>query len=121
MLDDEHQIVEKMVEFLYTATYSTSKSDASLVRSVKLYIMGDKYDIANLKSFASNEFESLMKKTWSVDDFTAALYLIYTQLPDSDAALKDTALTNLCAGTRFQKVVDSRAFKEICEEIGQVG
>ena len=140
--DDEADIVEKMIEFLYTAQY-TRESDTevheeagieikdlpgthavdshSMVQSVKLYIMGDKYDLSALKTFAKNDFESLTtNELWCLDPFIKSLELIYTQLPESDTALKEVAMKCISAASRVDELLDCAEFKVLSQEVGQV-
>lgn len=123
MVDDEHEIVEKMIEVLYTATFRNNEStnDVTLVQAVKLYIMGDKYDIPSLKQCARDVFKSSMQKPWGTQAFLVALELIYKGIPDTDTSLKFIAFDHLFGRRQFDEVLASPALAKLDNEVTHVG
>lgn len=135
-----------MVKFLYTGTYaptppvtaaaiaannlnipphpddlaSIRHEERQAVRSLKVYIMGDKYDIQDMKTFAKKDVERRIKAC-SVDCLIQILKMLYLELPPSDVDLKVAVVKFVCAGSFIDEFLDSATFKELCDEIGQVG
>ena len=137
--EDEPEIVEKMIEFLYTAQCSNylenvvaldtklpstpdspSPKSQLVLQSTKLYIIGDKYDISALKLYACNQFYTGLDVHWNMDIFVKCLELIYTQLPESDTGLKETALQFMNYGPRVDRLLEHSNFLEFNDKNGQV-
>lgn len=129
----------RMVEFLYTGTYAPpvlsaianeqnvdiftrfmTVSDRAAIEALKIYVMGDRYDLQGLKNLAKNRFEFHIKLCNS-DSFLEILQRLYTELPPGDTELRSMTVEHICAGSCIDELLDSAEFKDLCDEIGQVG
>lgn len=116
--DDEPQIVSKMIDFLYTAKYADDPQTDLLMQSVKIYVIGEKYDIPTLKHYAKWKFDDAMSSKWNAKSFAAALKLMYEETPDKDRLLKDMAIE--VAGYRMKELLATEDFAAVCQEKGQI-
>jgi hypothetical protein len=123
--------VQKFLEFLYKGDYSDKESgikeeassagriDGSLLLDVKLYIMGDKYDVQRLKSLAKAKYETAVATEWNIDSsFSASLKLLYEETLDSDRFLKDIAMKT--ASDHAKELTDRGEFVSLCKENGEI-
>jgi hypothetical protein len=116
--DDEPEIVSKMIDFLYTAKYADDPQTDLLMQSVKIYVIGEKYDVPTLKHYAKWKFDDAIHSKWNAKSFAAALKLMYEETPDKDRLLKDMAID--AAGYHMKELLASEDFAAVCQENGQI-
>ncbi|TVY45333.1 Arm repeat protein interacting with ABF2 [Lachnellula occidentalis] len=144
--DDQPEIVEKMLSYMYTSDYSDgpdstepgstpsksvpsasstavsssnpSPTSASLTNA-QLFVIADKYDIQGLKELAKKKYEEVIADSWNSASFVASLKLLYEETLESDRALKDAAVK--VAGQHAKELVDRGEFAALCIEHGQIG
>lgn len=105
-LNDDHPIdVQEMLRFMYTFSYDyrTSSelglpSELSLF-NVRMYIMGDKYDVPALRREAAQKFEVEVRCS-QLDGrisgyYAAAIKKIYSSVPSNDRTLIDKIVSKL--------------------------
>ncbi|KAK4694427.1 hypothetical protein P7C71_g3156, partial [Lecanoromycetidae sp. Uapishka_2] len=80
---DDPDYVEMMLRYCYSTDYATN---STALNDAKMYAMGDKYDMQNLKLLAEEKFAVSITK--SPDDFIASIVTVYTSTPDSDRGLR---------------------------------
>lgn len=117
---------------MYTGNYSDLRPEidqieqdpTALMRNrdvllnTRIYILADKWDIVGLKSLALRKFKVAQFMQTLSNSFIQSLKLIYTELPESDEALKRTAL----GFARIYHVDFLRRadFLELCEDCGEI-
>ncbi|TVY45342.1 Kelch repeat and BTB domain-containing protein [Lachnellula occidentalis] len=113
--DDELEIVEVMVGFLYEQCLElkATETNSLLLLAVKMYVIGDKYDIGALQEEAKNKFEEFAGQTWGDASFIPALGFIYSQTPDR--VLKDIVIKVVTA--HIDKFLAKKEFTDLCEGI----
>lgn len=93
--DDDILIVAAMLRFFYTFDYDAGGNTADVmsptVFNVKMYSIGDKYDVPALKMLARQKFEESAKACWDMDDFPHAIAEVYKSTPPTDRGLRDLA------------------------------
>ncbi|KAL3474861.1 BTB/POZ protein [Aspergillus californicus] len=91
--DDDPRAVEAMVHFLYGFNYDSSGSDqgrnSPMLFNVKVYQIGDKYGIPNLKAQAKEKFSVAIRTCWEMDDFPIAIASTYSTTASADRGLRD--------------------------------
>lgn len=115
-----------MLKFLYTHDYDDGRSNDSatpqlssaLSTNVKVYVMGDRYDIQPLKALATKKYEEVAEETWDTQYFPASLRLLYEQTLDSDRLLKETALK--VAAFHAKDLLNRGEFVALCKESGDI-
>ncbi|TVY20478.1 Kelch-like protein 25 [Lachnellula arida] len=114
--DDEPEIVDIMVRFLYEQSLDLEATETNtlLLLAVKVYVIGDKYDIGALSELAKNKFEELVGPAWENPSFIRALEIIYKQTPDR--TLKDLAIKVITV--HIDKLLAKEEFTDLCKEIG---
>ncbi|TVY44102.1 hypothetical protein LSUB1_G001915 [Lachnellula subtilissima] len=116
--DDEPEIVDVVVRFLYEQALelnaTATEIGSLLLLAVKVYVIGDKYDIGGLSELAKNEFEEVVGRACEDPSFIPALGIIYKQTPDR--TLRDIAIKVVTA--HIDKFLAKREFTDLCEDIG---
>ena len=86
-------MVEAMLYFMYNFHYDTGAlvelRGTPVIFQVKMYAMGDLYDITSLKEYARGEFSKALYKGWRTDELVPAITEIYASTPESDRGLRD--------------------------------
>jgi hypothetical protein len=126
MDDSEPDIVAHMIKFIYTQDYddgknrpsTTSEANGALLTNVKVYILGDKYDIQPMKVLAAKKYEALVPEQWNTPSFADSLKLLYDQTLDSDRMMKDMAIK--IAGDHATKQADRTEFLDLCQARGDI-
>jgi hypothetical protein len=90
-----------------------------LYTNIALYVAGEKFDVAALKTLAKKKYESLLPTTWNSASFITSLSLLYAETPESDRVLKDVAVK--VAASHVKELVKSNGFIELCKENGEIG
>lgn len=94
-MEDDPDIVDRMIDYLYRLDYddqpnsaSQKSSDGRLVINSLVYALADKYEIWSLKEIAKQKIAKLIDKEWNDDSFLAALEIVWTTTPQSDRGLR---------------------------------
>lgn len=89
--EDDPDVVEAMLRFMYTGTYSVGdpSDEPRPSFSVRVFAIAEKYLVTQLKTYALRDFKTTASKAWRVDDFADAIALAYTSTTDSDGGLRD--------------------------------
>lgn len=95
-MEDDPDIVDRMIDYLYRLDYddqpnSASKkpSDGRLVTNSLVYALADKYEIWSLKEVAKTKIAKLINEEWNDDSFLAAVETAWTTTPQSDRGLRE--------------------------------
>lgn len=121
LVDDKPDIVEKLIQILYTRDYDDGKSrpdGEALITNIALYVAGDKFDVAALKTLAEKD-ESAVAVAWKSVSFIPSLRLLYAETPESDRLLKDVAIK--AAASHAKELVKNNEFMKLCKENGEIG
>lgn len=109
--EDDPEIVDRMIDFLYRQDYDDEGS--SLETHAQVYAIADKYEILSLKEWAALKSRRALKRT-SKDDadrVAAALEVVWTTTPQQDGGLRSLFL--LWVGDNLDKVLDSERYVEV--------
>lgn len=99
--DDEPELIEQMVLFLYTLRYPAAaiktrdRLKQDLVADAKMYAIADKYDIPALKDAVVAAFANLLnrisgeEKPTPMTFLTELIPIVYESTPDSDRQLRE--------------------------------
>ncbi|KAK3684450.1 hypothetical protein LTR37_020258 [Vermiconidia calcicola] len=124
--DDDAQVVEAMLRYLYTGNYGDAGNNASdipsIVLDVRMYIVADKYFIKSLESAAAIKFSERCSKEWSSPAFAQAVAEVYGSDLESEAlkapaveAIKVNADDLLNQPTRYED------FRKVLRHNGALG
>ncbi|KAI9784671.1 MAG: hypothetical protein M1816_000787 [Peltula sp. TS41687] len=86
--DDDVQVVEAMLQFLYATDYDSNKIVSPMLFNIRVYVLADKYDIEPLKKLAKAKFEKAMWSCWKMDDFPDAVAEVYGSTMPTDRSLR---------------------------------
>jgi hypothetical protein len=82
-----------MIYFIYGFNYDSSGSDqgrnSAMLFNVKVYQIGDKYDIPKLKEQSREKFSIAIETCWEMDDFPIAIASAYSTTTSADRGLRD--------------------------------
>lgn len=108
-MEDDPEIVDRMIDYLYRLDYDDQPETAStvehdenelangrLVINALVYAVADKYEIWSLKDVAMNKTADLVAKEWNNDSFITALCVVWTTTPQCDRGLRNLFITVLC-------------------------
>ncbi|KAL2861015.1 BTB/POZ domain-containing protein [Aspergillus lucknowensis] len=91
--DDDPRALDAMIHFFYGFNYDSSGSDqgrtSPMLFNVKVYQIGDKYGIPNLKAPAKEKFSVAIKTYWDMDDVPAAIASAYSTTTPADRGHRD--------------------------------
>ena len=97
-------IVEAMLQFLYTGTYSdlpkSRDSLCSVEINVRVFSLAERYKIHELLPVAAEKYVSAAKRTWGTDGFATSIVDVYTKTTDSDNTLRDAVLSIIATPPR---------------------
>jgi hypothetical protein len=133
--EEDPEIFERVVKFIYTSDYSDSPGSATttitrtastksgtasqaLIVNTKVYISADKWDIPALKKLAANKFEDALPKEGKSSSFAMSLRLMFEETPESDRLLKDVALK--FAGKHCKELISMKEFAAMCKKNGEI-
>jgi hypothetical protein len=91
----------------------------TLVSSVRVYAIADKYDIPRLKDLARQKFCNWAEKNWACDDFAAIVKEIYESTPNHDQGLRDIVVQLIA--THAQILLEKDSVRQLIEDIGVLG
>ena len=88
---------------------------------VKMYALGDKYDLEGLKREAAEKFATRAPRLYNeclgpIEEFIAVIPLIYTTTPDTDRGLRDQAVKY--GRVKWETLWAQPGFKDKLAEIG---
>jgi len=111
--DDEPEVVEGLIQYLYEQALDlkASQKNSLLMLTVKLYVIGDKYDVNGLSELASQKFGETASSAWQDTSFIPALKIIYEET--FDRTLKNIAIKVVTA--HVDKFLAKKEFTELCE------
>ena len=93
--EDDPQVVEAMLHYLYHGTYGDAGNATtdlpSILLDVKVFVIADKYFVEPLKAVACRKFGEHCKDEWKTADFAQAVQELYESGVE-DKSLKDVAL-----------------------------
>ncbi|KAH9825474.1 BTB/POZ domain-containing protein [Teratosphaeria destructans] len=94
--DDDPQIVDAILAFLYKGSYGddgNSQSDCEpIILDARVFIIADKNLIESLKAAAATQFAVRAHKEWNTAGFADAIFEVYENGPAHDRALRDTIM-----------------------------
>ncbi|KAM0541905.1 hypothetical protein ACHAPJ_013051 [Fusarium lateritium] len=86
------EVVERMVEYLYTGDYSVP-SDATLLTHATMFTLADKYNIQGLQDTSTSKYLQCLKyKHVDPNDFIRSIPNIYELPLDASKTLRDGAI-----------------------------
>ena len=94
-MEDDPDIVDCMVEYLYRLDYDDQASSAHgyLTVHALVYAMAEKYEIMSLKELAKSKMaEAIKRGNWFLESFVQALQVIWATTPESDRGLRDQVI-----------------------------
>ncbi|CAG8975205.1 hypothetical protein HYALB_00004266 [Hymenoscyphus albidus] len=99
--EDDPEIVKLMLEYLYTKEYHAGPSK-QFQTHVKAYVLGDKYNILELKTYAAEKHVELIPQIGndSITNFTESFRLLYASTVESDRLLKDMIITTTASNLK---------------------
>lgn len=112
-------LIRSLLMFLYTAEYTftadaTGRGEPSF--HVRMYSLGDKYDIPPLKAYARSELSSALSPENTLsEDLLDAIPLVYEVLPESDRNLRDIVVSS--ARACMEGVVKNPSLKTQLAEV----
>lgn len=68
---------------------SDPSDNANPVMHAKMYALGSKYDILDLKQAAQKGYKDTVSTAWNGKEFARAIRLAYTTTPEEDKGLRD--------------------------------
>jgi hypothetical protein len=133
--EEDPQIFERVVKFMYTSDYSNSLDSATTATAVtastnsgtvprdlivhtRVYISAEKWDIPALKNLAAKKFEDALLLEGETSSFAESLRLMFEETPENDRLLKDVALK--FAGNNYKELISMGEFKAMCKKNGEV-
>jgi len=119
MVDIANFELMKMVQFFYNMDYDDEvkgiegKDISRLQVHVRMFAIGDKFDIPVLRSLAAEKYGNRCSLSWNDLEFLGSIREIYTSTPDSIPELRNVAVSvALCKVQDMQK---SKDVKEVYE------
>ncbi|KAI6758667.1 hypothetical protein HG530_010907 [Fusarium avenaceum] len=102
LTSDESDMVQLMVDYLYTGDYSLETGeadeepetygDSSLSIHAIMYSIGDKYDIEGLRHLSTKKYCEVLKGDLYINDFFSSIPYVYDLTPETSRDLRDPAL-----------------------------
>ena len=140
-MNDEPNIVDKMLQFVYQKEYdderfvsqepfdghrttqetshdnlNTSHNEKSLLINVKVFVIADKFDIFGLKEIATSKTKTLLSKSWDTQSFPLSVDLLYGNTQRNDRLLRDAFATAIFED--INKLVEMDGFMRIMQNYG---
>ncbi|KUJ17754.1 uncharacterized protein LY89DRAFT_733580 [Mollisia scopiformis] len=141
--ENEPDIVNCMIQFMYTNEYSdsittnsdiasTETSTASIdsveakdslvnarankpfLTNTKVYVLAEMFDLPALKAVAVKKFKTALTRKATSEGYTDSLILIHAETPDTDRALKDVALGY--AVSHAAALLEKEDFQAFCKD-----
>ncbi|MCJ1244623.1 hypothetical protein MMC30_001821 [Trapelia coarctata] len=100
-LEDDPLLIEALLLFLYTMRYpnqpSAPRKPEDLFFHAKVYGIGDKYNVLDLKDSAKKAFEQFLRGDCDLAIFSGVASLVYNLTVEEDRGLRDIWLCSLWA------------------------
>ena len=107
-----------MLRFMYTFDYDGSGNDheriSPMLFNVEVYSTAEKYDILALKLRAKDKFDKAVRTCWDMDDFAHCITDLYSSIPSTDRALRDTVVE--VAHEHIEALLEKDGFRSVLEE-----
>jgi speckle-type POZ protein len=145
---DEVPVIRAMIRYLYTddyddgdpgpATAGLSPDCAScqnsrpctlhppeidfafpLIFNVKMYVIGDKYDIPGLRALATKKYQACVAVHWNNTTFSESAQHLWDNTMDTDRQLRDVVVKT--AHKHIKQFLDRGEFKDFMRSHGDVG
>lgn len=121
MVDDDLEVVQRMLEFFYTLDYQDGPkilegSTHNLVTHASVYGIAEKYEITPLKVLAKQKFENMIKGQWDDPSLPDAIEIIYNTTHNTDRGLR-TILTTSIKGQN-KKLLQKPQFADVVRSCG---
>jgi hypothetical protein len=100
-----------MYGFNYDSSGSEQGRTSPILFNIKVYQIGDKYDIPNLKEQAKEKFAVAIKTCWEMDDFPVAIASAYSTTISADRGLRDL-LVSTCL-EHINELLRNDDFKQV--------
>ncbi|KAL8649423.1 MAG: hypothetical protein Q9210_004405 [Variospora velana] len=89
--------IDKLIHYLYHFDYpggsqhepSRTPSSTALVVNVEMYIVGDRYQLEDLKELAKHKFSLALASSWNQQTFPEVIRTIYENTLPTDRGLRD--------------------------------
>ncbi|KAL5589527.1 hypothetical protein FOVSG1_011394 [Fusarium oxysporum f. sp. vasinfectum] len=91
MNDHPLDVVNGMVEYLYTGTYAVP-DDADLLTHATMFTLGDKYGIGGLQELASKKYRECLDESCNYHDFPSSISQVYNLPRETSKTLRVGAL-----------------------------
>lgn len=125
MHDDDPFVVQAMLHYMYKSNYDDDSGNnpgrcTPLEFNVQVYALADKYQVEGLKGLAVKKFEKLCKDSWTPQDFTSALRVMYGGLfPPHDTTMRKLAIDQ--ATSHMGELLKTAEFTKMLEEVAPLG
>jgi len=117
-IDDNPAVIEAMLTYMYCYNYDTGSllksRPGAMVFDVQVYSVAELYDIAALKEYSKENFESAIKVGWALNDFPQAITEAFSSTPEADRGLRDP-IVKTCA-EHIKDLIVKPAFKKVLRE-----
>ncbi|KAL8870252.1 MAG: hypothetical protein Q9174_003662 [Haloplaca sp. 1 TL-2023] len=96
--EEDPDLIEALVDYLYSFDYEDRRqaqpslqSSASKTLSINanMYIVGDRYNLRELKDLARQKFQTALSKSWDKENLPDVIRTIYDNTLSSDRGLRD--------------------------------
>ncbi|KAH7147901.1 hypothetical protein DER46DRAFT_629941 [Fusarium sp. MPI-SDFR-AT-0072] len=121
--DHPLDIVNRMVEYLYTGTYATP-DDADLLTHATMFTLADKYGIGGLQELAIKKYLECLDESCNYHDFASSISQVYNLPRETSKTLRVGALVfardnmgTALAATELAAVIDE--FMYDCPEFAR--
>ncbi|KAF5556622.1 kelch 21 [Fusarium mexicanum] len=91
MNDHPLDVVNRMVEYLYTGTYEIPE-DTDLFTHASMFTLADKYGIGGLQALASKKYLECLDKNCNYHDFASSISQVYSLPKETSKTLRVGAL-----------------------------
>jgi hypothetical protein len=95
-----------------------SWSEKSLLVNAQVYIMGDKYDIGDLKKCSMGKYAEVVEHLWNTPSFPTSAKLLYDNAPQSDRLLCDVIAET--AKKNISTLIHKQDFEDVMVSYGDL-
>lgn len=95
-----------------------SWSEKSLLVNAQVYIMGDKYDIGDLKKCSMGKYAEVVEHLWNTPSFPTSAKLLYDNAPQSDRLLRDVIVET--AKKNISTLIHKQDFEDVMVSHGDL-
>ncbi|KAF2279790.1 uncharacterized protein EI97DRAFT_371456, partial [Westerdykella ornata] len=104
--------------FICRKCHPTRDTPGSFLIHSKMYEVGERYDVFQLKELARKRFEIACRLHWSEPHFFEAAYFVFTATPENDVGLRDIVCSTICD---HLSLTNETAFEELKEDVEGLG